>query len=70
MFETSSFHAEIHHMRFIGTLTKNISAVMPLTFHRKKILEKKFQQILKLSLKTGETGEDTGISLEKRVLNW
>lgn len=40
MFDTPPIHAEVHHMRFIGTLTKNISAVMPLTFHRKKVLEK------------------------------
>lgn len=39
MFETHSISVVVHHMRFIGTLTKNISTVMLLTFYRKKILE-------------------------------
>ena len=40
MFETPSIQAKLNHMKFIGNLTKNVSTVMPLTFHRKKILEK------------------------------
>jgi len=40
MFETPSTNAKAHHMRFIGTLTNDISTVMLLTFYIKKVLEK------------------------------
>jgi glycosyltransferase involved in cell wall biosynthesis len=40
MFETPSTSAEAHHMKFVGTLTNNISTVMLLTFYKKKVLEK------------------------------
>jgi len=39
MFEAPSINAKLHHMKFIGTLTNNISTVLLLTFYKKKILE-------------------------------